>query len=248
MLSLWMPASVVGLYAAAAKLIDVVLLLPILLAHFMLPKLARAFAGGQPVGRGPIASLAFLLAVVAPLGLGLLLFAAPILRMLFGPGFEVAAPILRVLSVCLIVESVDILVSVVLKAAGRQHADVRMFALNPVSNTVLNIFLIPGLGSVGAAVSKLAAVSLSFTLRYSFLSTRVLGPSRPGRPTPSDPSAGVDTAGERAAGAPLAAGSVGPHRPTPADRPRPWVLSVRHTVGPADPHRRLGEAEKGRHT
>lgn len=174
MLSLWAPIAVVGVYAAASKIVEVMLMIPVVFAHFMLPRLADGFSR-QRTGavREQDAVFRLLFSVTVPLAVGLLFFAEPVVRTLFGGRFESAVPILRLLAVYFVFESADILTSVVLKAAGHQKADVRMYSLNPAGNVLLGVILIPTLGGIGAALAKIASVAVSFALRYAYVSRRL---------------------------------------------------------------------------
>jgi O-antigen/teichoic acid export membrane protein len=59
--------------------------------------------------------------------------------------------------------------SVILQAAHRQREDVSRFAFNPLTNIVLNLVLLPTLGTIGAAIGRVGGVGASATLRYLFI-------------------------------------------------------------------------------
>jgi O-antigen/teichoic acid export membrane protein len=175
MLSWWSSLSVVGLYAAASKLVEVALMIPSIFAQMLLPRVARTFSQRNGYDLTAHHHMLFtLFALVAPVGMGSIYFADDIVLLLFGPAFLDSAPILQVLMLFFLVETGDMLMGIVLKAAGLQRKDVQLFAANPFTNIVLNIFLIPILGMLGAALAKLAGVLVSTSLRYAYLRRHVM--------------------------------------------------------------------------
>jgi O-antigen/teichoic acid export membrane protein len=190
MLSAWASSEVLGYYGGAAKLVDVLLLFPTVVGTFLLPRLAadppRVAAGAaepdgpkpegglqQPTLRRALAGL-FAVAILACAGLAL--FAEWVLRTLYGPDLEPAAPILRCLMLYCALVVADAMTSVVLKATDCQRADAVMFAINPAVNAALNLALIPALGAVGAALAAVAAALSSLSLRYGFIRRRFGAP------------------------------------------------------------------------
>ncbi len=160
----------VGLYAVANKVMEVALMVPNTYAQLMLPRLARRYAtDGRLDPRRLQKDLTFLVALVIPIGFGVMLFAEPLLAVVFGEGYAESVLVLRILMIFFFVESADAVMGMVLKATGRQKVDVYMFTANPVVNTALNFLLIPSLGGVGVAVARLAGALCSSSLRYAFM-------------------------------------------------------------------------------
>ena len=178
----------VGLYAAAAKLVDIVLLVIGIFAQLMLPRFASTFAslGEHDVDRyRRILHSYFSIAFIV--GVGLFSFSSTIVGTVFGDEFLPSVIVLRVLTVHFLIESLDAVAGMTLKAANQQNADVRLFAFNPLVNLALGSVLIPWLGAIGAALSRLGGVCTSFALRSRLL-----------------PLIGVGTAWLRLAARPLA--------------------------------------------
>jgi PST family polysaccharide transporter len=171
MLSFWVPMSVVGHYAAAAKILDVALIAPSLCAQLVMPRVAYAFAQRQ-AHELALFEKAFhaIFAAAVPLGVGILFYADVIVALLFGPSFTDAVLPLRILMIYFLIEVAEGLMGMVLKSAHRQNQDVRLYAVNPLLNIVVNLVAIPALGSTGAALAKLAGVIASSTNRYLAIS------------------------------------------------------------------------------
>ena len=170
MLSWWTSMSTVGFYAAAGKLMEVVYLLLIIFAQLMLPQVSRTFSEKQSFDLRPFQKeFNALFSIAIPIGIGLLVFAEPAIKLVFGEGFQLSTNIFRILIVFFMVESLDAILGLILKAADRQNQDVRIFISNPLINIALNIILIPVLGGIGAALGKLAGGLLSCSLRYHYI-------------------------------------------------------------------------------
>lgn len=174
MLSIWGSTSEIGLYAGASKIMEVALVIPSMFAQLLLPNLARSGSLDRRIdSKQVLESLRLVCALTMPLGAGIILFSQPITGALYGPEFLPSVPTLRVLMVYFLFEAVDTVMGVVLKAAGRQNADVRIFLLNPLANGVLNLWLITMWGGIGAALAKLAGILCSASTRYVYISRRL---------------------------------------------------------------------------
>ncbi len=170
MASLWVDIATVGQFAAATKIMEIGLIIPSLLGQLLMTRIARSF--NTPANRDPNhfgASYQVLFALVVPSCVGVWVFAGPILRTLFGTGFGEAAWVLRILMIYLLIESVDGVMSGILKAAHRQGQDVSCLAFNPLINIMLNVVLLPTLGTIGAAIGRVGGVGVSATLRYRLI-------------------------------------------------------------------------------
>lgn len=124
------------------------------------PALARARADEAAVERWPRAfarSLSSLLALAALAGVVLSVLADPLVRLLYGPGFEPAAAGLRVLAWVLVPYTVATYVSLDLLAARHEGAVARALVGALVVLIGLAAWWIPDAGFVGACWAMLAA-------------------------------------------------------------------------------------------
>jgi O-antigen/teichoic acid export membrane protein len=143
-----------GLFAAASRFGSVARLAP-----------QAVFAGALPVlshehGRDRAsAERAFqifdtvLLGASAALAAGCVLFAAPVLRLIYGPSFTPAAPALLWIGVGLIPLLSNSGRKVFLYASGGESVVVRWSAIGLLLQGCAGVALIPAFGSAGAAVS-----------------------------------------------------------------------------------------------
>ena len=167
MVSMWVDLAGVGHYAAATKIMEIALIPSNIASQLLLTRIAFNFNG--PGRRDPNRFAAWyraFFAITVPAAVGIWVFAGLILQALFGPGFDNAVWVLRILMIYFVMESVDTLMSIILQAAHQQRQDVARLAFNPLVNIALNLALLPSLGVVGAAIGRLGGSAVSLTLRY----------------------------------------------------------------------------------
>src|SRR5262245_40471617 len=111
-----------------------------------------------------------LFAFLVPICVGIWVFAGPILETLFGTGFGSAVWVLRILLIYLVIESADAVMVAILRAA-----DIRRFAVNPLTNILVNLLLLPTLGTIGAAIGRVSGVGASATLRHLLITRKLTG-------------------------------------------------------------------------
>ena len=123
MVSIWADIASVGHFAAATKIMEVGLIVPVLFTQLLLTRIAYSF---NTLGtRDPNHFAAWyqaLFALVLPICVGGWVFAEFILLTLFGPGFVDSVWILRILLIYLVIEAADAAMSATLQAAHKQCA------------------------------------------------------------------------------------------------------------------------------
>jgi O-antigen/teichoic acid export membrane protein len=133
----------VGIYGAAYKYLEAVVFVPQTLMDPIYPALSQLAATGADRLAGAATKVYKMLAVVGlPVTLGMLVFAAPIIRYTI-PGFEKAIPVLQVLSVGVFFLFVNNVFLYTLNAMGRQSDSTRLAVISLVVNVALNLVLIP---------------------------------------------------------------------------------------------------------
>jgi O-antigen/teichoic acid export membrane protein len=159
-LSLMTDSKVVGWYGVSTRLFTTLMFVPVILGTAWLPRLVSAFEESprrlHETARRPI-EIVLLLGV--PICVVTAMTAAPVIRILFGPGYAGAAPVLSVLALVLPLIYLNIMLNQVVIAAKRQSIWTWFMAGATVVNPLLNIALIPlfqshfGNGAIGAAVA-----------------------------------------------------------------------------------------------
>lgn len=170
-LSLYRPASQVGLYGLAYRLIESSLFLPAMFGGLLLPHLSSAWKRGHRTSfsrylRQAAAAVTWAAVFIV---LTLVLFASPIITLIAGPTFTDAAPLLRILSFALGIMFIGNLAGFSLVACGRHQILLAIAASLAAANVVLNLIFIPPYGAPAAAFTTLfteliAAAAASFAV------------------------------------------------------------------------------------
>ncbi len=151
-----------GLYGAAFRLTALMTFPQLALALVMNPRFASAHgqAQDQRLRRELGRALLFSGCTTAVAAMGLLVAPAAILGLVFGPGFEAAAPVLIVL---VLAQGLMALAFPLSGAGLMTGREARLGAVTWVAlalNLCLNALLIPSLGALGAALATLAACAV----------------------------------------------------------------------------------------
>ena len=165
-LSFLEPAGVVGLYAAAYKIVEVVIQIPVLFAGFVVPLLA--FASVTPDRAREIFQRAFDVLALFAIGLvtGGLALADPIVRFVSGDAFAPAALYFRLLIVAAGMLSLSTLPSFALVAIRKQRTMLWIYASMAALGLLLYGTLIPILSARGAAIGTLATETVFAVAGY----------------------------------------------------------------------------------
>jgi O-antigen/teichoic acid export membrane protein len=111
--------------------------------------------------------------IIIPAAAIMLAFPELMLRILFGPAYEPAAPALRILAVAAIIYTLGTINSAVLSGIGKPQANSIISWAAAIGNALGNILLIPSLGAAGAATSTLIAFTLILGLSTAVLRRHV---------------------------------------------------------------------------
>lgn len=133
----------VGIYGAAYKYLEAVVFVPQTLMDPIFPALSQlAHAGGDRLESAATKVYKMLAVVGLPVTLGMLVFAAPIIRYTI-PGYDRAIPVLQVLAFGVFFLFVNNVFLYTLNAMGRQSDSTRLAVISLVINVALNLVLIP---------------------------------------------------------------------------------------------------------
>jgi O-antigen/teichoic acid export membrane protein len=176
-LSLMASVLVVGHFTAGMKLIEGIILVPVLFGQFYMPQIAASLESSREVGIAPFRGpFRVLFALTIPAGVALFLFPEFIVRLLYGPEFGETAHVLRILALFYPLYAADAQLSMILRAAGLQTKDLRILAVNPAVNLLVNLALIPSLGGRGVAIGLLCGSVCTATLRYRCIARELGSP------------------------------------------------------------------------
>ena len=104
------------------------------------------------------------LATVVPMGGAMMLMAGPLVQAWVGPGFVRSAPVLQLLTLCVIVRVGNATASTVLKGAGEHRLVAFTNVAAAVVNLALSIAFVKAFGLPGVALGTLVPVCVASTL------------------------------------------------------------------------------------
>jgi O-antigen/teichoic acid export membrane protein len=116
----------------------------------------------------------YVMALVLPIAAGVCLLAEPIIHLVFGAGFEPAVPALQWSIGALVFVFLNVPNARLLMVNNRQREASIITGISMAANVALNLWLIPLLGIVGAAVSRLVASFLFFLCIHLYVRQRIL--------------------------------------------------------------------------
>jgi O-antigen/teichoic acid export membrane protein len=144
------PKELIGLFDMAAQLTARAMTLPDVLATIVVPRVA-----GDPKGRPAlVAQCARVVAVVCGATLlVLVIFATPIVRLLFSPAFLPSVPLIRILAAGVLIRCAAKIFATYLTCTDRPGLASVATASGMVVNVALLLALMPVIGLAGAAVA-----------------------------------------------------------------------------------------------
>lgn len=158
----------VGFYGAAFRLIEATMFIGWSFSAAMLPWFAAREAGEERLATGFELGTKATAAVLVPVGLVFVLFAEPLIEVLYGSRYAPAVEPLRLLGAMVVFLGINDLAAVLLIARERPLAFARVVGVVLVLNVALNAALIPSYGASGAAftaaLSALVLCVLGFVL------------------------------------------------------------------------------------
>jgi O-antigen/teichoic acid export membrane protein len=144
LLAMYHPGSPVGFYNLAYKVLENVIFFPAAYAGLVFPRLVEAWERDQGRFRQLLFSVAWPVAIAAPLVAGAIALAAPlIMRLVGGPAFTPASEALAILSLAALFIYLATVPGQAIVAIGAQRKALWVYAAGAVINVTLNLIFIP---------------------------------------------------------------------------------------------------------
>jgi O-antigen/teichoic acid export membrane protein len=155
-------AQQLGLYAAAAKVLGFLLMIPALVATAALPGLSRET--GDPVGLGLLVARVWhwLAAISLPVCVGIAVFPHAVAEAGFGHDYIGAVPYLRILTIASVFAIGNTVLGMLLVSHHLIRAQVVQNTVAITVNVVGNVVLVPHFGVVASAWLTVAAEAIVF--------------------------------------------------------------------------------------
>lgn len=161
MLGIWKDSVEIGLYASAQRMQQFILIIPSVISVTTFPIISRlANNDNKKFGIALEKTISLSMLTAIPIAFGGLLLTEQIILLVFGPGYILAAPILRLLMLMLLVSFPLVLLSSAIFAYNRQKNIALAYLFGIISNISLNYFFIPILGATGAALATLISTAI----------------------------------------------------------------------------------------
>lgn len=158
MLTALSTTSSVGLFNAAYKIIQMVDMIPFTLSLPLFPPFTRlALESRERLFVVVTQALTFFMVIALPICALIIIIAPQIVSVFYGTGYQGAAPTLRLLSITVIFLFPSALYVYLFSALGHQRFYSLSSAICLLTNTCLDLWLIPLYGHQGAAIATLCA-------------------------------------------------------------------------------------------
>jgi O-antigen/teichoic acid export membrane protein len=167
------PASEVGEYSAAYKVIALFASLVLVYNRNLLPAVARCRGKPDTLQRIASKTQKYVLLLSVPLAVGGTMLAGPLMQLIFGPQFTDGATALAILIWVVPITSIRVLYRATLLSHGLQTQNLWAAVAAVAVNIAMNLALIPSFGYPGSAVASLTAEALLLILSWQVVLRKV---------------------------------------------------------------------------
>lgn len=161
MLGIWKTPGDIGLYAAAQRAQQFILIFPSMIATATFPLFSRLANTDREKSREVLEkTLSFTMLIGIPVAVGGAILSGNIISLAFGQEYIASIPVLRIFMIMLLVSFPLILLSNAIFAYDRQKETAFAYMSGVMANVLLNFILIPRLGAEGAALATLTSTAI----------------------------------------------------------------------------------------
>jgi O-antigen/teichoic acid export membrane protein len=171
MLSVMKGDEVVGWYSAAYTILLAMLFIPEIFSYAIFPSMSKFFVSSKDALKTTLEkSSKYLFIIGLPTMLGLILLADKIVLIIYGIKFTNSIIALQILSLYLPLRFVNYILARTLYSIDKQMSVALTVTITAAANVVLNLFLIPILSFIGAAIATVLTEIILFALYFYFIS------------------------------------------------------------------------------
>ena len=164
-----------GFYSAAYRFLAIAIILVDSFVNSLFPLLANLHSDDEDSFQVACRkSLRLLVTAVTPFALLASLYSAEIIHFVFPPEFEVSVPVLRLIIWTIVPYSISQIFAYALVASQQQHIDLMVNVFAMLANVVLNWFLIPLWGVMGATWATFISIFIYVGIQVPFVFQRTI--------------------------------------------------------------------------
>jgi O-antigen/teichoic acid export membrane protein len=163
-----------GLYAAALRLIEVFVFLPMMIQTVLVPVLSRdEFRDSAKHDAKMLNVYRLMVLIFLPIGIPLAIFSPALVKLLYGPEYQAAAPLLALLCIRLLLANFGVAKSLFFLRENAFGISFSGALVGCLTNIGLNFVLIPKWGTLGVVwASTISFFVTIFVMDLFFLKTR----------------------------------------------------------------------------
>ncbi len=150
-------AVAVGLYAAGQRLVQFLAIIPVFIGISIFPIMSKNESDVEASTRIFEKIMLLVIMIGLPIALGGFIFSAKIMLLIFGSAYQTGGPVLGVLMVSVLAVFPNIILTNIIYTKNLQKRFIVATIIGVVFNILLNLYLIPRYGAVGAALATVAA-------------------------------------------------------------------------------------------
>ena len=171
MLSMMQGDASVGIYSAAHKLCEPLLLIPGALIISLFPLMSIFFKNSKTkLIKSYTLGVKYLLIVMLPIAIGITFLSDKIILLIYGTEFAHSTTTLQILVWSIVFGSINSVLLNILVSIDRQKLNTLSSGLCAIANVTLNFFLIPILSYNGAAIATVITNIVLFVAGFYFVS------------------------------------------------------------------------------
>jgi O-antigen/teichoic acid export membrane protein len=154
-INMYIGKEAVALYTLAYSLMTVAASLGTIISQTFFPYYATAWNKKQPTEIFLNASIKYTLLIVLPATTGLIMLSEEIITLISGPAYLAASPVIPALIVYPLLSAMSYIIYQILLLLNKTKTIAVTYIFGALINIILNIFLIPKYGIVGAALATI---------------------------------------------------------------------------------------------
>jgi len=171
MLSVFKGDEQVAIFSAAYNIALALLFIPTVYINAIYPVLSRYYKSSKKELKVIYEkSFRYLYILGIPMSVGIYLLADKIILLFYGVKYSSSIIVLQIIALYLFLKFVNFLLGIVLSSIDKQGKRMLGQGITAIISVLLNVFLIPIIGFVGAALSTLITEAFLFVIYYVFVS------------------------------------------------------------------------------